>query len=88
MYRARHDHRRQRGQPPAGRGDAGASSASCPAWHQEILVDPQTSGGLLVALPAAEADAAVAALREAGVAAAVRIGAVKAYDGRSHLVFG
>ena len=58
-----------------------------PRWHEEIFVDPQTSGGLLVALPANEADAAVEALREAGVAAAVQIGEVEPHDGRFHLVF-
>lgn len=59
-----------------------------PSRQQEIFVDPQTSGGLLAALPAAEADAAVTALREAGVVAAVRIGAVEPWDGRSHIVLG
>ena len=58
-----------------------------PDWHEEIFVDPQTSGGLLAAVPAEEAEEAVAALREAGVASAVRIGTVEPYDGRSHLVF-
>lgn len=41
----------------------------------ELLHDPQTSGGLLVALPEAEAEAALRALGDAGVAAA-RIGGV------------
>ena len=44
--------------------------------HQELLVDPQTSGGLLVALPAAQGEAAVAALREAGVEHACTVGRV------------
>lgn len=35
----------------------------------DLLFDPQTSGGLLAALPAAEADAALAALHTAGVPA-------------------
>ena len=35
----------------------------------DLLFDPQTSGGLLVALPEAEAEAALAALGEAGVPA-------------------
>ena len=35
--------------------------------HEEILFDPQTSGGLLVALPAAQRDPALTALHEAGV---------------------
>ena len=58
-----------------------------PSWHEEVFVDPQTSGGLLVSVPADEADEAVAALREAGVASAGRIGSVEPYDGRWHLVF-
>lgn len=44
--------------------------------HQELLVDPQTSGGLLVALPATQGEAAVAALREAGVEHACTVGRV------------
>lgn len=56
-----------------------------PTWHEQIFIDPQTSGGLLAAVPAAEADAAVAALREAGVRKAERIGTVEAFDGRYRL---
>ena len=37
----------------------------------DVLFDPQTSGGLLVALPAAEADEYVGRLRELGQPAAV-----------------
>ncbi len=43
-----------------------------------LLYDPQTSGGLLAAVPGAEADAVVARLRAAGVAAASVIGEVVA----------
>ncbi len=57
-----------------------------PAWHEEIFVDPQTSGALLAALSAACAEEAVAALLEAGVDAR-RIGTVAAYDGKHRLVF-
>ena len=42
----------------------------------ELLVDPQTSGGLLVAVPEAEADRAVHALHDAGVEDAVIIAQV------------
>ena len=58
-----------------------------PAWHREIFVDPQTSGGLLVALPSSVSDQAVASLREAGVSAACRVGRVCEPDGRNRLVF-
>jgi selenide,water dikinase len=45
-------------------------------WQQEILFDPQTSGGLLASLPADEAEAALAALHAGGVPAAVLVGEV------------
>jgi len=45
--------------------------------HQEqLLYDPQTSGGLLLAVPAGEADGLIAALTAAGVQTAVQIGEV------------
>jgi selenide,water dikinase len=37
---------------------------------EEIIFDPQTSGGLLVAIPAEQADALVAELQAANVKAA------------------
>jgi selenide,water dikinase len=43
---------------------------------QELLVDPQTSGGLLVSLPAEEAERALNQLHEAGVPNACLIGQV------------
>jgi len=46
--------------------------------EEELLYDPQTSGGLLLALPAAQADGLLAALHEAGIQPAVRIGEVTA----------
>jgi selenide,water dikinase len=42
--------------------------------EEELLFDPQTSGGLLLAVPKAQADKLVAALHENGVAAAVCVG--------------
>ena len=44
-------------------------SGELSALALDLLFDPQTSGGLLAALPEAEADAALAALAEAGVPA-------------------
>ena len=58
-----------------------------PAWHREILVDPQTSGPLLAALPAEQADEAVEALHKAGIAIARRVGTVEPFDGTSRLIF-
>lgn len=46
------------------------------AEAEELLFDPQTSGGLLLAVPDSEAEDLVAALHAAGVDAAVRIAQV------------
>ena len=46
------------------------------AESEELLFDPQTSGGLLLSVPEAEADDLVAALQAAGVDAAVRVAQV------------
>ena len=49
--------------------------------EQQLMVDPQTSGGLLVAVPAAEAAAAIRQLRDAGCSSAVQIGVVEPGEG-------
>ncbi len=49
-----------------------------PQYLQDILFDPQTSGGLLIAVPAAKAAGLLKKLRSAGVAEAVVIGEVAA----------
>ena len=48
-----------------------------PEWHREIVIDPQTSGGLMLAIPEAQGQRAVEALRAAGVTAATIIGRVE-----------
>ncbi len=47
-----------------------------PRVLQDLLFDPQTSGGLLISVSGGQADALVAALREAGVADATPIGEI------------
>jgi selenide, water dikinase len=46
--------------------------------EEELLFDPQTSGGLLFAAPAPEAEELITRLKKAGIATAVRIGEVVA----------
>ena len=60
---------------------------SLPAWHREILYDPQTSGGLLVALPESQGQGLVNELREGGDQRARIIGKVKTLQDSSHLLF-
>jgi len=55
-----------------------------PAWARGLLYDPQTSGGLLMALPAAHAQSMLDALQSAGEMAA-RVGTVRAGAGRLQL---
>ena len=57
-----------------------------PPWHQEIVFDPQTSGGLLLSLPASQADALCQALKDAGVGHATIIGVVEPLEDHVHLV--
>ncbi len=60
------------------RATAGHVSADLPESLGALLHDPQTSGGLLLSLPAAEAPKALKALREAGYPAATEIGRLHA----------
>lgn len=50
------------------------------ALEEELLFDPQTSGGLLLSLPHAQVDEITATLRKAGVETAARVGEVVATD--------
>jgi selenide,water dikinase len=44
--------------------------------RQDVLVDPQTSGGLLISVSGHQADKLVAALKDAGIGDAALIGEV------------
>jgi len=44
--------------------------------EEELLYDPQTSGGLLLSVPDSQVDELLAALNDVGVRAAVKIGAI------------
>jgi selenide,water dikinase len=58
-----------------------------PQWQQEIIFDPQTSGGLLVAVTESQAEALLQMLHHRGVDQAVVIGAVKALEDSNYLGF-
>ena len=57
-----------------------------PAWHEEVTVDPQTSGGILFAVAANDEAPALAKLRDAGVDATT-IGKAIPYDEPYYLAF-
>jgi len=58
-----------------------------PNWHQEIVFDPQTSGGLLVAVPEAQADTLLQNLISAGVSDSKIIGSVSECEDPYCLIF-
>jgi selenide,water dikinase len=58
-----------------------------PPWHQEIVYDPQTSGGLLFSVPESQGESLLKTLQEAGVRWASLIGEIKPLSGTTHLVF-
>jgi selenide,water dikinase len=58
-----------------------------PLWHRQIVYDPQTSGGLLVALPDGQQADLVQALKQARTPAAALIGRVMPLEGDTYLVF-
>lgn len=51
-------------------------NTSLSRYEEELLYDPQTSGGLLLALPSSQADELVASLAAAGIPVAVKIGEI------------
>lgn len=58
-----------------------------PKWRQEILFDPQTSGGLLFSIPEDQAENALLKLKETGVKKAAAIGKVVPCEDSVSLVF-
>ena len=58
-----------------------------PPWHEEIIFDPQTSGGLLVAVTQTQGENLVNALHAKGVTAAKIIGNVHDLKAGIHLRF-
>ncbi len=58
-----------------------------PKWRQEILFDPQTSGGLLAAVSGKQHEEVLAALHEAGIAEARCIGEVKSLENEFLIIF-
>jgi len=58
-----------------------------PNWRQEILFDPQTSGGLLAAVSGKQHEDVLAALHEAGIAEARCIGEVKSLENEFLIIF-
>ncbi len=58
-----------------------------PFWHEEIVFDPQTSGGLLVSVPESQGKDIINALHAKGVSAAKIIGSVHELEVGIHLKF-
>jgi len=59
-------------------GAAVALAADCPPWRRQILTDPQTSGGLLVACAPDRAETLLKTIRGAGYPSASLIGEMRA----------
>jgi selenide,water dikinase len=58
-----------------------------PPWHRQIVYDPQTSGGLLAALPAEQGAELIRALEQAHTPAAALIGHARPLEDSTHLIF-
>jgi selenide,water dikinase len=65
------------GQRNRNRASMYADVSALPFAIQELMFDPQTSGGLLIAVPTDEAEALAARIREAGDKSAAVIGEIK-----------
>jgi len=58
-----------------------------PAFFREIVFDPQTNGGLLVAVPKFQAEKLLSELHSAGIIHARQIGRVIPVENDTHLIF-
>ncbi len=58
------------------------------SWEEGLLVDPQTSGGLMVAVPEDQADGLVLELKKEGSPEACVVGTVEPLEGGKRLIFG
>jgi selenide,water dikinase len=58
-------------------GAAVALAPDCPLWRRQILTDPQTSGGLLVACAPNRAEDLLRTIRDAGYSSASIIGEMR-----------
>ena len=66
--------------------EASVDPGQTPLWVQDLLYDPQTSGGLLMAVDPADADALQAALQnEPGILAPQRLGTAQPYTGTARI---
>jgi selenide,water dikinase len=59
-------------------GASVALAADCPLWRRQIMTDPQTSGGLLVACAPDRADVLLRTIRDAGYSSASIVGEMRA----------
>jgi selenide,water dikinase len=53
-------------------------AASCPEWMIDIFFDPQTAGGLLIILPAGQAEQLIGKMHAQGIKEAAIVGEVVA----------
>lgn len=67
-------------------GDGVKLPAGMPDWQRHLLTDPQTSGGLLVSVDAANAETLLARIRQAGYPRASIVGSVEAGAARVEVV--
>ena len=66
--------------------EASVDPGGAPLWMQDLLYDPQTSGGLLMAVDPADAEALLAELTPC-VPCAQRVGVAREYQGGKRLLF-